>query len=62
MHIWYLMWKFKNDKNATKAAKKSCNVYTQGVITTCQVWKLFSKFHFSDISDQDTHQTLMKIL
>ena len=32
-----MLWEFKNNKNAIKAAKKICSVYGQGVITDRQV-------------------------
>ena len=33
-HIQYvILWKFKNNKNATETIKKICSVYGQGVIT-----------------------------
>ena len=37
VHIQHVMlWEFKNNKNATRTAKKICSVYGQGDITDCK--------------------------
>ena len=51
VHIWYVMfWKFKNNKNATKSAKKIPSAYGQSVITDHQIWNWFSKICPVDMS------------
>ena len=50
MYIQYVMWQFKNYKNAVETAKKISSVYGQDVITDCQVCNWFSKFPSSDTS------------
>ena len=49
VHIWHVMWEFKNNKNAAETAKKNSCIYDQGIITDCQVCKWFSKFHSGNI-------------
>ena len=74
VYIWHFMlWEFKNNKNATETAKKICSIYGQCVITDCQEQNWFSKFHsgnmllrneprlgYSSDSDQDASRQLME--
>ena len=68
VHIRHVMlWKFKNKKNTTEAAKKIYSVYSLSVIIDRHVQKWFSKFHscdrlLKDAPDENTHQTSIKML
>ena len=48
-----MLWELKNNKNATKTAKKISSIYDQGVITDCYVRNWFSKFCSADTSLRD---------
>ena len=54
VHIWLVMLrKIKNNKNATKTAKKISSVYGQGIITDHQFQICFLKFRSGDTSLRD---------
>ena len=54
VHNQYVIFcEIRNNKNAKETAKKIYSVYNQGVITDCQVWKCFSKFHSGGILLKD---------
>ena len=49
----FMLWEFKNNKNAEETAQKIFIVYDQVVITDPQVWNWFSKFCSDDTSLRD---------
>ena len=57
VYSWHTMlWKLKNNKNATETVKKISSVYKQDVITDHQVWNWFPKFCSGDMSLKDEHR------
>ena len=44
-----MLWKFKNNKNATEVTKKISSAHGQSVITDRQVQNWFSKFGSVDM-------------
>ena len=53
VYIWYVMCKFKNNKNTTETNKKISSVYNHDVITNWYVQNWFSKFHSGNTSLRD---------
>ena len=51
-----MLSKFVNNQNTSEQLLKKCSVYSQGVITDCQIWNWFSKFYASKMSLKDEHR------
>ena len=58
VHIWHLMWEFKNKMLQKQLWKFS--VYSQVFIIDCQVWNWFLKFRSGNISVRDTLKELVE--